>query len=120
MISKGRVDEVFVIREHSILIKIADLIDAINQGTVEYSLGRFSVAELTSFIGADRARDEVLKALPASRRDEPLVVSLINGEARVIDGNHRLAKRDRDGFGFCEVLELRAESLEHFVEPLGF
>lgn len=120
MISKGLSDEVFVFRQHSILIKIAELIDAINQGAVAYSVGRLSVGKLKTFVGSGAVREDVLAGLQDRRRDEPLLISFIYGEPWIIDGSHRLEKRGQDGFGFCEVLEFRAKSLKDFVAPLGF
>lgn len=119
LISKGRSDEVFVISAHSLQIDIAKLIDAINNSNVKFEQTEMDTSYLSTFIRSNMISMESLLNMKTSRRDEPLLISYLMGEKRIIDGNHRFVKRQEEGFSQCKVIALHPEVLEDFKEPPG-
>jgi hypothetical protein len=49
-------------------------------------------------------------------RDEPIIIFCYNDECLIIDGNHRLLKRKKDGFIECKVIFLDYELIYNFSE----
>ena len=120
LISRGRSDEVFIIREHSLLIDITKLIDAINNSDVRFEQTELDTSHLSTFIRSDLLNKESLLKMRDSRRDQPLIISYFRDVNRIIDGNHRFVKRQEEGFSRCKVIVLSHEVLEDFIEPSGF
>lgn len=119
-ISKALHDEVFIIKEHSLLIDIASLIDAINRKEIIFDTGELRSDFLATFTKSERYDNKTLLEMTNSRRDEPIIISNFGGANRVIDGNHRLIKRISEGYETCLIIGVSPAILEQFSESLGF
>lgn len=119
-ISNALHDEVFVIREHSMLIDIASLIDAINQKEIMFNTVEMKSDFLAIFIKSDIYNKKALQKMTDKRRDEPIIITNFGNKNRIIDGNHRLIKRINDGYKTCFVITVPPSILKLFSEPLGY
>jgi hypothetical protein len=119
-ISNALHDEVFIIREHSMLIDIASLIDAINQKEIMFDTVEMKSDFLATFIKSDIYNKKALQKMTDKRRDEPIIITNFGNKNRIIDGNHRLIKRINDGYKTCFVITVSPSILELFSEPLGY
>ena len=109
-----------MIREASLLVKIHHLIEAINNNEVEFKTGHMTMEFISSLVTSDRVCESTINNMPDYRRDQPLIYTYIADQGRIIDGNHRLAKRISDGYPSCEVIAVDPEVLLKFCEELGF
>ena len=117
-ISKGLVDEVFVLRDLHVMIQIAPLIDALNKLSDVDPLW-YPTDHLRSMNRADRIVTTVVACMTDARRDEPVLIACLP-DTWVIDGNHRLAKRQLDGFGETQAIVVPPTILVPFIAELGF
>lgn len=117
MIDTGYKDEVFTIREENIEIKIYELIDSINRNVIVFELSSKPIEYLLNLIVADKISIKTINDMLPERRDQPLIYTYLAGSGRIIDGNHRLIKRQRDGFDHCVVVAISSEDLKEYCEP---
>ena len=106
MISKSMNDEVFMIMEHLLEIDISHLIDAINSKNIEFDSGVMSVSYLSKFNRSTKINNEVISNMSNARRDEPIIISVISEAGWIIDGNHRLTRRQLDEYVNCDVVAI--------------
>jgi hypothetical protein len=118
-ISRALDDECFVSRDVGILVQIFRIIDAINQSSAA-KIFSCPLEEVLAMRRADRIDPQTVDAMSEARRDEPLLIAELGEHYWIIDGNHRLARRQRDGFEDVAVIEVPPELLVSCVEPLGF
>lgn len=119
MITKGLIDEVFVIRELDLIIKIHSIISSINQYPEEFVLYEAPLVIIKSFVVTDRISRSTVMAINDKRRDQPLIITNLHNQSRVIDGNHRLIKREVDGFLNCYFYLVPPEKLINFSVPIS-
>ncbi len=118
-LSRSMQDECFLCRELGVLVQIFHIIDAINAATDAEVFFR-PVEELLALSRADRIDGRTVENMSEARRDEPVLIAALGGSYWIIDGNHRLARRQRDGFQDAAVVEVSPELLKPCVHPLGF
>ena len=116
MISKIFQDEEYTIRKYSLKINISNLIDAINKSEIKYELEELKIEELPLVIISEGIDEKYMKNINDKRRDEPIIITIINEELFLIDGNHRLNKRIQDGFKIFKILFILPNELERFIE----
>lgn len=119
-ISKALQDEVFIVRDSSLLIDIARLIDTINQKEIIFDIREMRSDFLATFIKSDLYDKKILLEMTNTRRNEPIIVTNLGGKNRIIDGNHRLKKCINEGCETCFVIVVSPVILEQFSEPLGY
>jgi hypothetical protein len=117
MFNKGFDDEVFICRELNLQINIDELIVFLNENTSKYEIIKLDIGDFDSFVLADRLDDQTLEAMQDVRVHEPLICADLSGHVRVIDGNHRLAKRKKLGLEHCYVVMVPFRLLSDFIEP---
>lgn len=117
LITKSKNDEVFVVDifENKI-INIDYLIDAINRNEISYTMNEMNISLLLSYITSNKIDETFLINMEKSRRDEPIILATCWGETRIIDGNHRLKKRLKDGYDSCMVIFVPLDILESFFD----
>lgn len=117
MITNKIDDEVFVSRDLNILIKITELIKYINMNFDEKDLKQISIDSLLHNCNkSDSIKNSHLNEMEDILRDEPIIIFCHNDECLIIDGNHRLLKRKKDGFIDCKVIFLDYELISKFSE----
>jgi hypothetical protein len=117
MITNKIVDEVFVSRDLNISIKITELINYININFDEKDLKYISIDNLLrNCHKSDFINNSYLNEMEDILRDEPIIIFCYNDECLIIDGNHRLLKRKKDGFIECKVIFLDYELIYNFSE----
>ncbi len=119
MISKGLKDEVFVIRELDLIIEVHAIIDYISQHPEEVDLYEASIGDIKGFIQSDKINYSSVEEVGEQRIIEPLLIIELHNVVRVIDGNHRLLKRELDGLLKCSFYLIPAEILVKFSSPLS-
>lgn len=119
LLSVGVEDEIFVLGSYGLLIRVYELIAHINSHPSEFEPRWRRTSELLRFRRSDGIRREHISRMPPSRRDQPLLVTKIDDDDWVLDGNHRLLRRHRDGCGETLVLEVSLDVLRRFAELLG-
>jgi len=120
IISKGLNDEVFVIRDLSLFIDIAVLIDDVNSNAIQFESGKINIMRLETFVKSDCVDCTFMAEMSDSRRDEPIIVSSFHDADRIIDGNHRLLKCKSDGLKECAVVVIKHDALSKYSELLGY
>ena len=99
MITNKIDDEVFVSRDLNILIKITELIKYININFDEKDLKHISIENiLCNCHKSNSIKNSHLNEMEDILRDEPIIIFFYNDECLIIDENHRLLKRKKDGF----------------------
>jgi hypothetical protein len=109
-------DEVFVSIDLNILIKITELIKYINMNFNEKDLKQILIENLLfNCYKSNSIKNSHLNEMEDILRDEPIIFCY-NDECLIIDGNHRLLKRKKDGFADCKVIFLDYELISKFSE----
>lgn len=119
LVSVGVEDEVFVLGDYGLLIRVYELIAYIRAHPSEFDPSWRKTSELLRFRRSDGVQWEHVSRMPPSRRDQPVVLAKIEREDWVLDGNHRLVRRHRDGCEETLVIEVSLDVLRRFAEPLN-
>ena len=117
MISLGRHDEVFIDWQEEFRIHIYKLIDYINLHEKDFSLKEESTFKLLEYKNFGDKDEEHIDAISEPRIHEPILLAEIEGEKRIIDGNHRLEKRHKATYEMTNVINISNEVIELFMEP---
>jgi hypothetical protein len=116
-ITVAMLDEVFVLRQLCICIRIGELIGAVNEAE-DLPAREFLTADLAAMHRSDGISQNHLAQIDAQRLREPLVVCELADEMWVVDGNHRLEKRRRFGLQMTTAVVVPPELLFRYMEPL--
>lgn len=119
-IDKGAPDEVYIILKWHLEIRIHELIDYLTslQGSIELKLVSASVNDILEFNTSHEIKMEHINSMNESRKTQPILIACIQNECWVIDGNHRLNKREQDGDIECDVILIPNEVLYKYSQPL--
>ncbi|MUK70257.1 hypothetical protein [Aliivibrio fischeri] len=119
-IEKGAPDEVFLILKWNMEIRIHELIDdlALLQGNHGLKSASFNVTDILGFNTSHEIEIEHISAMSESRKDQPILIACIQNECWVIDGNHRLKRKDKDGYTECNAIFIPNEMLYKYCQPL--
>lgn len=102
-ISKSRPDEVFVIRRHNLCVRVAEMIDAVNRDP-DVTCSKMPVSQVLDFERSTAIDEASVERMADSRRDQPVIVLPYDDGYWLVDGNHRLLARARQGFADVDVV----------------
>ncbi|GGI81593.1 hypothetical protein GCM10007978_19300 [Shewanella hanedai] len=116
LISQGKPEEVFVLREFNVLIDIEKLIGAINRNSIKYLFEPMDISEIECCVRSDIIEKIHIENMCLNRSNEPIIITTLGDKDRIIDGNHRFVKRKNDGFNSCKVVYIEQSELKEFIE----
>lgn len=119
LMSCGRHDEVYVVRDLGILVRIRELIEHLNAFPDVGDRGWSATAWLLGLRRSDAVKD--VSWVSPERREEPVLIAVLDEHGpRVIDGNHRLVSRAFHQLDETRVVGVPPDVLAPFVSDLGF
>jgi hypothetical protein len=117
MVSKGLSDEVYVIRDLDIIIRIHEIIDYLSSESAELQVFSVLTVSLLKLTRSDIIISNTISNMENDRRDQPILITDLYGEERIIDGHHRLQKRHSDGFHYCHIIYISKDLIVRFSSP---
>ncbi|MEJ2046345.1 MAG: ParB/Srx family N-terminal domain-containing protein [Reinekea sp.] len=119
IIDKGVDDEVLVLQTFGIQIDIAALIEEINSNSDQFLIHECETEILLGINRTDGINVEVLKNIKEARLNQPILVTAIDDSEWVIDGNHRLLKRQELGRKMTNYIPINGSQLDPFVSEFS-
>ena len=119
LLNKGANDEALILNSFAIKIRIAELIEHINEHSEEYKILECDTSILVGLNRTDYINYEVLEKMSNDRLEEPVLVTSIDEYEFVIDGNHRLQKRHQLGRDITKYIPINGYQLDPFVIALS-
>ncbi len=119
ILSKGANDEVFVLSVYGLQILISDLIDFINANFELFEVRECKTNILMSLNGSDYIDKNILNYISEDRIDEPVLVTRINECEFLIDGNHRLHKRNHLSMYTTKYIPIDGNVLDIFIRDFS-
>lgn len=115
---EGAPNEKFTILKWHLEIRIHELIDFLASlpSSTALTSDVVSVADILEINTSNEICNEVVISMKESRKAQPLLVACIQEEDWVIDGNHRLKRKERDGDKYCEVIFVPNKLLYRFCQ----
>ena len=119
ILEKGVSDEVLVLQVFSIQIDVAALIEHINNNESHYQVCECSTDRLLELNRADGINRDTLSKMSEARLNQPVLVTKIDDYEWVIDGNHRLLKRQELLKEVTSYIPIDGTSLDPFVSEFS-
>ncbi|MEJ6120409.1 hypothetical protein MT390_00715 [Vibrio sp. 2-Bac 85] len=120
-IEKGATDEVYFILKWNLEIRIHELLEdlASLQGKIRIKPASVSMIDVLEFKTSHEIEMDHISSMSESRKAQPILLACIQNELWVIDGNHRLKKKEQDGDIECDVVFIPNEVLCKYSQPLN-
>ena len=112
---EGAPNEKFTILKWYLEIRIHELINFLASNTALAS-DIINVADFLEINTSKEICNEVVISMDESRKEQPILVACIQQEYWVIDGNHRLKRKEMDGDKYCEVIFVPNKLLYRFCQ----